>query len=188
MPTTDDFLALTQWSGIATLVFALLMLIGFGFQWGIRFRLVGITGFMGVLTGGLFALSIVPITPTQIPGAVRYVTVYDSGANQAVIVVPQTITATELDATLRQAASNLFTPGRLSRQGESKLTILARTVLHPEEGVSQPLILGQLKRSLFERNDDSLELTIYRDRLAQLPTDTKATESAETTTDTPSAS
>ncbi len=179
MPTTDDFLVLTQWSAIVTLVFAALMLLGFAFQWGIRFRLVGITGFMGVLTGGLFALSVVPITPTQIPGAVRYVTVYDSGANQAVIVVPQTITETELDATLRQAASNLFTPGRLSRQGESKLTIFARTVLHPEEGVSQPLILGQLKRPLFERNDENVEITIYRDRLAQLPTPPDAAEAIE---------
>jgi hypothetical protein len=171
MLSTAEFLVIAKWSGITTIVFALLMLLGFAFKWGIRFRLVGTTGFMGVLTGGLFALSLVPIVPTTVPGAVRYVTVYDSGATQAVIVVPPTITESELDATLRQAASNLFSPGRLGRGGEQQLTILARVVLHPEDGISQPLVLGQIKRSLRERNDENLEITLYPDRFAQLPSE-----------------
>ncbi|TVQ19466.1 MAG: hypothetical protein EA367_11620 [Leptolyngbya sp. DLM2.Bin15] len=169
MLSTADFLVIAKWFGITTLAFGALMLLSFAFKWGFRFRLVGVTGFMGVLTGGLFALSLGPIVPTSVPGAVRYVTVFDSGATQAVIVVPATITETELDATLKQAASNLFSPGRLGRGGDRQLTILARTVLHPEEGVSQPLVLGQIKRSLRDRTDENLDVTIYSDRLAAIP-------------------
>lgn len=169
MPTTDDFLTYTQWSAIATLGLAVLTILSFIVQWGVRFRLVGVTGFMAVLTGGLFALAIVPFTRTTIPGAIRFATVYDSGATQAVISVPPTITVTELDATLRQAANDLFSPGRLSR-GEEKLTIRARTVLHPESGISQPLFLGQVRRSLLDRNDDQLIIELIPENLAKLPT------------------
>jgi len=48
------------------------------------------------------------------------------------------------------------------------LTIRARTVLHPQPGVSQPVVVGQVKRSLAARNDEQMQIEIYRDRLAQL--------------------
>lgn len=168
MLTTDDFLTYAQWAGIATLAFGLLAGLGFLFKWGIRFRLVGVTGFMTVLTIGLFSLGLVPFTRTTVPGAVRFSTVFDSGADQAVIVVPQTITESELRATLQQAASDLFSLGRLSR-GEERLTIRARTILHPEPGVSQPLYLGQVKRSLSVRDDDQMTIEIFPENLAKLP-------------------
>jgi hypothetical protein len=168
MLSTDTFLTYAQWSGIATLVFAALAILSFLVKWGIRFRLVGVTGFMAVLTVGLFGLSIVPFTRTTIPGAVRFSTVYDSGATQVVVAVPPTITVEQLDATLQQAASDLFSPGRLSR-GEDKLTIRARTVLHPEPGVSQPLYLGQIRRSLFNRDDDAMTIELFPDNIAKLP-------------------
>jgi hypothetical protein len=168
LPTPDNFFTYTQWSGIATLVFAALTILSFLVKWGIRFRLVGVTGFMAVLTSGLFALSIVPFTRTTIPGAIRFATVYDSGATQVVIAVPPTITVSELDATLQQAANDLFSPGRLSR-GEDKLIIRARTVLHPEPGVSQPLYLGQIRRSLFVRDDDTMTIELIPDNIAKLP-------------------
>lgn len=165
MLSTAEFLSLTKWSGIATGVFAVLMLLGFALQWGIRFRLVGTTGFMAVLTAGLFALSVVPIMPTVVPGAIKFSTVYDGGANQAVIVVPASVTEPELTATLKQAASNLFSPGRLGR-GTDQLTIRARTVLHPEPGISQPLVLGEVQRSLRVRNDENITVTIFDEALA----------------------
>ncbi|HEY9628144.1 MAG TPA: Ycf51 family protein [Coleofasciculaceae cyanobacterium] len=168
MLTPAAFQLYAQWVGIATLVFGTIAGLGFLFKWGIRFRLVGITGFSIVLTVGLFALSVVPFTRTAVPGAVRFLTVFDSGADQAVIVVPATITATELDATLRQAASDLFSVGRLSR-GRQQLTIRARAVVHPEPGVTQPLVLGQVKRSLFDREDDQMEIKIFSENLVKLP-------------------
>lgn len=167
MATTADFLNYTQWAGILTLACGLLALLGFIFKWGIRFRLVGITGFMAVLTGGLFALGLVPFTRTVIPGAVRFSLVYDNGGNQTVIAVPPQITESELEATLRQAASDFFSYGRLGGSDE-QLTIRARTIIHPEPGVSKPLFLGQVKRSLASREDEQMVIDIYSENFAEL--------------------
>jgi hypothetical protein len=164
-----DFIQYAQWSGIATLVFAALTVLGFILKWGLRFRLVGTTGFMLVLTAGLFALSLAPLTRTVIPGAVRYKLVYDNGATQTVIAISPEITPTELEATLRQAASDLYSYGRMGKPGQNQLTIRARTILHPESGVSVPFYLGQVKRSLVNREDPQMAIEIYHDRFAQLP-------------------
>jgi hypothetical protein len=168
MLTTAEFFVAFKWAGILTLVSGVLSLLGFLFKWGIRFRLVGITGFMGVLTGGLFALSLVPLTRVQVPGALHYTRVYDNGGSQTVIALPPTITESELELTLRQAANNLFSQGRFSSGGENQLTIRARTIVHPEPGLSKPLFLGQVKRSLAVRDDENLEIEIYADQFSEL--------------------
>lgn len=170
MFSTDDFARYTQWSGIATLIFAFITLLSFIFKWGIRFRLAGATGFMLVLTGGLFPLSLTPLTRTVIPGAVRYKLVYDSGSSQAVIATPSQISSSELDATLRQAASDLFSYGRLGTRQDNQLTIRARSIVHPEPGLSVPLYLGQVKRSLSDRDDSGMQIDIYEDNLEKLST------------------
>lgn len=174
MPTTADFLTATEWAGILTLILAVVTGLGFFLQWGVRFRLVGATGFIAVLTVGLFGLSLEPFTRTVIPGAVRFSLVYDNGATQAVIAVPNQVTESELEATLRQAASDLFSSGRLGRRGDDQLTIRARTMVHleaeaPKPKVSQPLYLGQAKRSLIERDDQQMQIEIYSENFAQLP-------------------
>ncbi len=169
MLTTANFLQFAQWAGIFTLVCGALALLGFIFKWGIRFRLVGATGFMVVLTAGLFTLSVIPFMRTAVPGAVRYSSLYDNGGTQVVIGVPKQITESQLEATLRQAASDFFSYGRSASRDENRLTIRARTVIHPEPRVSQPLYLGQIRRSLATRNDDQLALEIFQDNFAQLP-------------------
>lgn len=170
MFSTDDFARYTQWSGIATLIFAFITIVGFIFKWGIRFRLAGVTGFMLVLTGGFFPLSLTPLTRTVIPGSIRYTLVFDNGASKAVISTPPQITRSELDATLRQAASDLFSYGRLGSREDDQLIIRARTIVHQEPGLSIPLYLGQVKRSLSSREDDVMQIDIYEDNFAQLPT------------------
>ncbi len=163
-----EFTDYTQWLGILTLVSFFLMISAFVFRWGIRFRLVGITSFMAVLTIGLFGLGLGLSTRTEIPGAVRFSRVYDNGANQVVINVPPQITESELEATLKQAASDYFSYGRTARGDDNRLTIRVRTLLHPEPGLSKPLYLGQVKRSLTVRNDENLQIDIFPDQLAQL--------------------
>lgn len=170
MSTTADFLNLGQWAGVTTLVFAAITFLAFILKWSGRFRLVGATGFLGVLTGGLFALSLTPLTRTVIPGAARFVRVYDNGSTQVVIAVPPRIPESKLETTLRQAASDLYSYGRLGREDE--LTIRVRTIIHPEPGVSKPLYLAQVKRSLSKRDDDQMAIEIYPENLAQLPKST----------------
>jgi hypothetical protein len=169
MLTTADFLQYAQWSGIATIVFAALAVLAFILKWGIRFRLVGTTGFMLVLTAGLFSLSLVPLTRTVIPGAAKYTLVYDNGSTQAVIATSPAISPDKLEATLLQAASNLYSYGRLGTRGDNQLTIRARTVIHPEPGISVPLYLGQIKRTLASREDADMNIEIYLEKFAQLP-------------------
>lgn len=168
MISTAEFFQASQWAGIATLVFAVLAVLAFIFKWGIRFRLVGVTGFMGVLTSGLFALALGLFTHTTIPGAVRYALIYDNGAALASIAVPANISETELNATLRQATADLFSYGRLSGPNNS-LFLRARTIIHPEPGVSQPLYLGEATVGLANGENQNLVVKIYQQNFAQLP-------------------
>jgi hypothetical protein len=129
---------------------------------------VGITGFMGVLTGGVFALGLVPFTRTIVPGAAHYSLVFDDGAAQAVITVPPSITPSEVEPTLRQAAGDLLLRyGRLSRGGTLPI-VRMRTLLHPELGISQPLFLGQAQRNISDATDP-VKVEIFADKLASLP-------------------
>ena len=165
--TSLGFSTYTQWSILATLVFFLLTIVGFIFKWGIRFRLVGITGFMIVLTVGLFGLGLGLFERTEIPGSVRFSRVYDNGGNQVVIVVEPSITETELEATLTQAANDYFSYGRTSGI-DNKLTIRVRTLVHPESGESLPLYIGEVKRSLSAKDDENMKIYIFEDKFNQL--------------------
>ncbi len=162
-----DFATYTLWSVYGTIAFLILTIIGFILKWGFRFRLVGTTGFMGVLTVGLFALSLGLFTRTEIPNALRFNLVYDNGANQTVIAVPQEINETELEATLQQAAIDLFSYGRTAIDGDDQLTIRARVQVHQQDQTI-PLYIGQIRRSLFIREDLNSTVTIFEDKFAKL--------------------
>jgi hypothetical protein len=167
MPTPEEFLEATKWAGIGTLALMALAGLAFVFKWGIRFRLVGAAGFAAVLTVGLLGLSFEPFTRTVIPGAVPFSTVYDSGASNIVITVPSTITEEALDATLRQAASNLFKPYRLGVPGNSP-TVRARTIIHEQGGVSRLMYLGQVKPDPAGSKGSDYQVTIDPQKLAQV--------------------
>jgi hypothetical protein len=167
MPTPEEFLEATKWAGLGTLALMALAGLAFVFKWGIRFRLVGAAGFAAVLTVGLLGLSFEPFTRTVIPGAVPFSTVYDSGASNIVITVPQTITEDALNATLRQAASNLFKPYRLGVPGNSP-TVRARTIVHEEGGVSRLVYLGQVKPDPSGSKGVDYQVNIDSRKLAQV--------------------
>ncbi len=164
-----EFSTYAQWSGYVTIFALILTILAFALKWGFRFRFVGLTGFMGVLTIGLFGLALGLFSRTDIPGAVRFIRVYDTGANQVVISVPLTITETELKATLLQASNDYFSYGRGARAGDNKLTIRARTMLHPKPGISQPIFLGQARSALGIDNDGGMKVEIFKKSFAQLP-------------------
>lgn len=167
MITTAEFFQYCQWSAIATLAVAVLTILALVFKWGIKYRLVGATGFMGVLTVGLFGLSLVPIVHTNIPGALRYSLIYDNGSDRATIAVATPISDTALDATLRQAAADIYSYGR-SGAVDRQLKIRARTVIHPSIGVSEPLLLGEARRSLGGGEAGELTIQIDRDNLSKV--------------------
>ena len=164
-----DFAIYTQWSAYLTISALILTILAFALKWGVRFRFVGITGFMAVLTIGLFGLSLGLFSRTDIPGAVRFIRVYDNGANQVVISVPPTITETELRATLLQASNDYFSYGRGARAGDKNLTVRARTMLHPKPGVSQPIYLGQARSALGIEKEGGMDIEIFKKSFAKLP-------------------
>lgn len=168
MPSPSEFAPFAQWAGILTTVAAVLAALGFVGRWGIRFRLVGITGFMGVLAVGLFGLSLGVFNYTQVPGAVNFTLAYDDGANRAVIVLPSEVDESEVEATLRKAAADLFSYGRLGRGGDDHLIVRARTVIHPQPDLSEPLYLGRAARSLSEREGTSTQVEVFAQPLARL--------------------
>ena len=163
--TPEQFLIATQYFAIGTLAFGGITVLAFVLKWGIRFRLVGATGFMGVLTGGFFGLSFQPLTQTSIPGAIPYTTVFDSGASQIVISVPTSITQTELEATLQQAASNLLKPSRLGGMGQIAPKIRARAIVHDGD-TSKLLYMGEVTpgKGATSAEKDPV-VTIYPDKL-----------------------
>ncbi|MEM9944636.1 MAG: Ycf51 family protein [Cyanobacteria bacterium P01_D01_bin.36] len=169
MLSPEQFLIATGYFAIGTLLFAVITALAFVLKWGFRFRLVGATGFMGVLTAGMFGLSFQPLTQTVIPGAVPYTTVFDSGASQIVIAVPGDIDRTALEATLQQAASNLLKPSRIGGMGQAVPVIRARAIAHTG-GTSELLYLGkvtpnQSKGKTAEEKAPIIE--IYADQLAK---------------------
>jgi len=167
LPTDIFFYA--KWSGIATLICLIVAIVSFVIGWGFRFRLVGVTSFMSVLTLGIVALGLGLFPHTDIPGAARYSLIYDNGANQAVVAVSPNIEKSAIEPTLIQAASDLFSYGRTGTSGNSQFTVKLRTVLHPQEGVSQPLFLGVAKRSLINADIDNLQIEVFEQNLAKLP-------------------
>ncbi|MBP0013971.1 MAG: Ycf51 family protein [Roseofilum sp. SBFL] len=168
MPTTADFLQASEWFAIATGVTIAFTVLCFIFKWGFRFRFVGVSSFMVVLTVSVFALSLVPFTRTVVPGAVRYSLVFDNGATHTVIAVPPQITESELEATLKQAAMNLFSYGRPTTEGDLP-TVLARTIIHPEPQISEPIYLGKAKQSVYQEDRD-IKVEINQQQLNLLQT------------------
>ncbi|XDE62451.1 Ycf51 family protein [Arthrospira platensis BEA 1257B] len=174
MLTTPELLDFSKWLGIATLALAALTVLAFVLNWGIRFRLVGITAFTGVLAGGVFALGLGLFQRVEIPGAVRYSRVFDDGARQIVIVVAPDITESQLEATLQQVASDLYSPGR-GGAGQMPLVIRARTIVHPQPGVSEPIFLGQVQRVSGFANQGDVAIAINQESLNHLQTVREAT-------------
>jgi hypothetical protein len=167
MLSPEQFLQATGWFAIGTVAFGAITVIAFLLKWGFRFRLVGATGFMGVLTVGLFGLSFQPVTQTIIPGAMPYETVFDSGSSQIVIAVPNAISQSALEATLQQAASNLFKPSRIGGAGQTTPTIRARAIVH-KPGVSELVYVGKVTPGTGRSAEERAPIVeIYPDRLAR---------------------
>jgi Protein of function (DUF2518) len=168
MLTPASFLEYSKYGGIATIALVVLTILGLLFHWGFRFRLVGVTGFMAVLTVGLFGLSLGLSPRASFPGAVRYSLIYDNGNSQAVVAVAnRSMTVEAAEATLRQAAQDLYSFGRVG-EGDGNMHIRMRSIIHPQAGVSEPVYLGEAVRNLSNRDSQELEIVVDRKNLSKL--------------------
>ncbi len=173
MFSTEQLILVAQALAIATIVFGAVTTIAFIAKWGFRFRMVGVTSFTGVLAGGVLGLSLALYQRPTIPNAQPFVRVYDRSAGQLVISVNPKMTPVQLEATLKQAAIDLSSPGRSSADGT--ITVRARVLLHTEPGVTQPLYVGAAVRSLDSKRDDVNDIQV------QIDAETLAKVAAQTT-------
>lgn len=168
MQVPTDIYTYGVWSGYTAIALLVITVIAFIAGWGLRFRLFGVTSFMMVLTGGIFSLYLGLFNHVEIPGAVRYSLIYDNGANKAVIAVAPEITQDAIEPTLRQAAADLNSYGRTGTNGNDVFTISLRTVTHPQEKTSEPLFLGEVKRSLSVRDDSGIKIETFPRNIKKL--------------------
>ncbi|WP_204102239.1 MULTISPECIES: Ycf51 family protein [Spirulina sp. CCY15215] len=160
LPIPTDLAVYTQWCGILTLVLFVITILAFLLKWGLRFRLFGATAFAVVLTVGFFGLNLGLFKHIAIPGSVRYTLVFDNAADNVVLVIPPETTRSQVEATLRQAAIDISPFGRLAMQ-DNMVTIRARTVIHPEPGLSLPLYLGEAKKPSNSRDPENITIELF---------------------------
>jgi hypothetical protein len=176
MPTflsSIDLLQVTQWLLVAMLISGIITTLAFIFKWGPRFRMVGITSFIGVLAGSVFGVAVGFNPHIAVPGALRYQMVYDSGGSEVVISIPSlpeggTIDAPTVSATLQDAAINLFSSGRYSKAGETQMLIRLRVLKHLDTGATEPIFVGEARRSLSSREDPNPVITVDPKAIARL--------------------
>jgi len=135
-----------------------------------RFKVVGYTGFLVVLTAGLFALTFAPLTRPKVEGAKPYEVVFDRGRGRVVIAVAPEITSEELSLTLQQARSQLFSSGRRGGDASGKLQIVARTLVSVKSGISQVIVLGKIELPVNAPLTDGGQVTIDPTAFATLQT------------------
>ncbi len=169
MFTSIDFSNYIQWSAAITITLFLFVILSFILSWKNRFRLVGILGFMIVVTVGLFGLGIGLLSYNKSEVPVSFSRVYDNAGDQIVISVKPSITEKELLEVLKQASQNYFVYGR-STGKDNKLTIRARVLLHINEKEDLPLYLGKVEQVLNfqDYNDSKINIQIYKDELEAL--------------------
>ena len=129
------------WSGIGL---AFITIITFLFKWGPRFRLIGITGFTFLLAGSSWAFANSYTPPVVINGALRAPIVFDNGDDLVISQVPADFPQEAIKPTLEQIAGNIKGGGRKGGVVHVRL----RKVLPAEEGISRPVIIGEITRDL----------------------------------------
>jgi len=170
MDFNSDLFLYSKWLGYVTLACLVVAIVSFVAGWSFRFRLVGVTSFMTVLTIGMFALGLSFFPHQEIPGSMRYTLIYDNGANQAVVAVAPNIEKSAIEPTLRQAAEDLYSYGRTGTGGNNQFTIKLRTVLHPQTGVSEPLFLGKARRKFVSQGDKEVKIEVFEQNINKLTT------------------
>nr|ASQ40350.1 hypothetical protein Ycf51 [Cyanoptyche gloeocystis] len=157
--TNSEFFKITQDLIIFTFFLAIISFIGLIKKWKIRFQIVGITTFLGLVSISFFILSFIPFSHKIIQGSTKYSVIFDNGGSDVVIAVSAEIKEEQLKATLKQAANDLFSPGRLtSTQGEPLLTIKARTITNEISNTKTPLYLGEITRSFSNKTEETIEI------------------------------
>nr|YP_009546024.1 hypothetical protein Ycf51 [Glaucocystis incrassata]ASQ40085.1 hypothetical protein Ycf51 [Glaucocystis incrassata] len=137
---------------IFTSISTIFTILSFFKKWSSRFQLIGVTLFSMLLSIAFFFLTIIPLKHGTLLNSSKYNVVYDNGSTQIIITVPLPITQIELQQTLKQAANDLWSPGRLTNQ-HKWLSIKARTFPTNNNNRNlNPIYLGEIRAYPFHQN------------------------------------
>ena len=142
-----DQLLLTAapWLGWSGLVLGALTAIAFLINWGIRFRLVGVSSFTLLLAVSCWAFGVSYTPPVVVEGAVRAPIVFDNGNDLVVVAqVPADLAPDTVQATLEQLEGNLRGSGRSS----NTVLVRLRGIQTAGDGLGRPVILGEVSKTL----------------------------------------
>ncbi|HGY5535390.1 MAG: Ycf51 family protein [Prochlorococcus sp.] len=131
------------WSGLAL---SGITLIAFLVRWEQRFRLIGVTSFNLLLLASCWAFGVSYTPPLAIEGALTVPVVYDNSTDLVVAQASADFPDAAIKPTLEQLAGNLHAGGYNSPAVHVRL----RKLEPAGDGVSQPVILGEVIRDLHQ--------------------------------------
>ena len=134
--------------GIIGGILFFITLISFFFNFPLKFRLTGATIFSFLLSIFSWAFLQSYSENIKIEGAVYLPTVYDNGSDLIITKADQDLPIESIEPTLEQISSNLKKGSRSGR----KVKIRIRRLEKISEGVSKPIVIGEVEKSFITDN------------------------------------
>ena len=125
---------------------AVLTLIAFLISWKAKFQLTGATIFTLLLSASCWAFEKSYIPPVTVEGYTYAPIVYDNGFDLVVAQASDDFPEESIKPTLLQIAGNLKGGGR----NGAKVNVRLRKIEEVGEGISKPIILGEVIKDLKE--------------------------------------
>ena len=136
----------TKWLAWAGSALGVLTILAYLLGWGIKFRLTGTTIFTLLLSASCWAFNQSYTPPFNVEGYKYAPIVYDNGFDLVVAQASNDFPEEAIKPTLLQIASNLKGGGRNGAQVKIRL----RKVESAEDGISKPIVLGEIINDLKE--------------------------------------
>jgi len=134
--------------GILGGILFFITLITFLFDFPIKFRLTGATIFSFLLSIFSWAFLQSYSENIKVDGAVYLPVVYDNGSDLIITKADQDLPIESIEPTLEQISSNLKKGSRSGR----KVKIRIRRLEKISEGVSKPIVIGEVEKSFITGN------------------------------------
>ena len=136
----------TKWLAWSGSGLGVLTILAYLFQWGVKFRLTGISIFTLLLSASCWAFDQSYTPPFNVEGYKYAPIVYDNGFDLVVAQASNDFPEEAIKPTLLQIAGNLKGGGRNGAQVKVRL----RKVEPAGNGISKPVILGEIINDLKE--------------------------------------
>ena len=134
--------------GIIGGILFFITLISFLFNFPLKFRLTGATIFSFLLSIFSWAFLQSYSENIKVEGAVYLPIVYDNGSDLIITKADQDLPIESIEPTLEQISSNLKKGSRSGR----KVKIRIRRLEKISEGVSKPIVIGEVEKSFITGN------------------------------------